>query len=120
VLPCRFLLNEFIGIHIELERGQALVVIITIVTAHGALLVKVDVGVGNPLIHLALLGNLEPSMAAWLELQQALFCVLMKPLFRPLMTIDVEQLFCCRGLVSKSAHPSPNCGHRRWLLCATV
>jgi hypothetical protein len=67
-----FLVNKFIGIHMEqLKLGHALVVI-TIVTTNGTLLVKVDVGVGNPLIDLAL-GNLEPSLAAWLELQQVLF-----------------------------------------------
>jgi hypothetical protein len=91
------------------------------VTTNGTLLVKVDVRVGNPLTHLVL-GNLEPSMAAWLELQQALFRELfwMKSPFRPLMTIDAEQLVPCRVLASKSAHPSPNCGHRRWLLWATA
>jgi hypothetical protein len=105
----------------ELEHGHALVVIMIVTTNGALLLVKVDVRVGNPLIYLVL-GNLEPSMAAWLELQQALFreFVLMKSLFHPLMNIEAEQLFPCRALASKSAHPLPNCGCRRWLLCATV
>jgi hypothetical protein len=125
VLLRGFLVNELIGVHMELEQfspqSQRQRFVITTLTTNGMKLVKINGGVRNPQICLVL-GNLEPSLAAWLELQQALFCEFfsMKPLLCPLMTIDVEQLFPCRVLVSKFAHPSPNCGCQRLLLRVKV
>ena len=64
-----FLVSEFIGVHMELQHGHALVIITIVTTNAGTLSVKVDVRVGDPLIQLAPgAGHLEPSMATWLEL----------------------------------------------------
>ena len=52
--PC-FLVNILVGVHVELDRCDALVIIIG-VTANDVLLVEVHVRVSNPLVHFVL-GN---------------------------------------------------------------
>jgi hypothetical protein len=58
----------------ELKHCPSIVILARVTTTH-MLSVEADVGVVDPVVHLVL-GDLKPSMAAWLQFQQVLFAEL--------------------------------------------